>query len=108
MAVDIQLWWKNRERWMKKNDETSYDFWKRILKPALGRDVKRTKEAIWALDPRRRRPRPVSQSVRAAIRQIQKEMQRYETVMGAQITFSFLRSLALEHKRKILRRQATK
>ena len=99
---------KNLERWMAKNDRSSYDFWKRILRPVLGRSLKRTDYAINLLKGAKGCLCTEFKAVRKAKAKISQEMQRYETMLGAQITFDFLRQLAIDHRRKVLRRRAVR
>jgi hypothetical protein len=136
MATDVRLWRKSRELWMKKNDRTAYDYWRRVLKPALGRSLARTNDAIDALDhrisPKRKREienlvsaiyearrkhrkfiapptvpaREIDRRTKAALDKIHNDMNGRTSVPHAHITFGFLRHLALEHRRKILRRRA--
>lgn len=94
---------KNLVRWMMKNDPEAYGFWKNDLKPALGRSIKRTDEAIRVLKICAGSPFAGFHCKHSVIKKIARKMEKYQNSIGASITFGFLCNLARDHKRKMLK-----
>ncbi len=98
----------NLVHWMLKNDYESYEFWKNILRPALGRSIKRTDEAIRSLEICRGSPFSGLDCDHSVLKRIAREMTRYQSLNGASITFGFLLDLSKDQKRKILKQRNRK
>ena len=86
-----------------KNSPLVYGYWKKDLKPMLGRSVKKIDEAIRQLRICARSPFSGFLSKHSVIRKIANKMGHYEGLVGASISFGELYFLAKDHKRKILR-----
>lgn len=98
----------NLVRWMLKNDHESYAFWKNTLRPALGRSIKRTDEAIRLLEIFRKSPFSSLNCKHSPIKRIARKMTKYQNLVGAGITFGFLHDLSKDHKQKILKQRNRK
>lgn len=106
-----ELWRKNTEKWMKKYDRTSYEIWKDLLKPRLGKSLAKTESAIKHLrrfNSQRRFAPHLDPAVRVVVRCMRNPRSQYRagTYLEANITLGFLHRLALNHRRRILRQRA--
>lgn len=103
-----ELFRKNAEKWMKRYDRTSYEIWKDLLKPRLGKSLAKTESAIKHLrrfNARKSLAPHNDAAVLMVFRKMRNPRSRYyaESWPHANITFGFLQSLALHHRRKLLR-----
>lgn len=96
---------KSLVRWMAKNDPEAYGFWKDDLMPDLGRNIKKTEEAIRFLKICARSPYSAFDLKHGVVKKIARKMEKYQNSIGASITFGYLLNLAQDHKRKILRQR---
>jgi hypothetical protein len=92
---------------MRKHDRTTYEIWKNLLKPRLGKSLAKTESAVKSLrrfNSRRRFAFHRDKNVSEIHSKMRSPRSRYyaETYMHANITFGFLHRLTLNHRRKLI------
>ncbi len=102
-----ELFRKDTEKWMKKHDYLSYQVWKNLLKPNLGKSIAKTESAIKHLrrfNSRRRFASHSDVTIERIVKLMRNSRSRYyaESYPHAYITFGFLHRLVLHHRRRLL------